>query len=632
MNYRRPLWVVSLALAASMAVGFGQQPADTILYNGKILTVDKNFGVAQAVAVSGKQIAAVGTDADVLKLAGPNTVRIDLKGKTVTPGLIHTHVHLEDVGGYARELPAVKVKQFPINMRAIKTKEDVLKQIRETIAAFKFKPGEWLFFPTNPRGNGQAKIILDELTASVLDTAAPNNPIVLSTGMPKINIALLNGRAIEKMWAKYGNFIQTYGRYWIDASGKPTGIIETPAVRLLWEDSEFGLGPAPEDAGPMYKKILEENFSALGVTTISGALNTSTQKAYEWLDTRGEMPLRYGWGAMAAFGPEADMKQYKLGAGTDNLFITSVSSRAVDGAGGRMCISIKRDTKAVTAIEGEDGSVMGLGAAADWWPRGQCSLDIEYNGGTRGARIKGNYFVEWYQKVAQEGLRSANAHVSGNDSHSRLITEWERIDRSKPGAVKGWAMDHCELVDPKDIPRAGKLGLMWSCDMGNAVSDDTAIAFGEQTVHDYAVPIKSMMAAGINVSLEGSWSGMETAVTRKDQKGKVWGAKERVDRRTALTMATQNGANYVLKPDKLGSIEVGKLADLVIIDRDYMTVPEDEISEIKALVTMMGGKFIYVTTGFSTEYNFKPAGALITTFEELRKRRPAGFAGGGGGD
>jgi predicted amidohydrolase YtcJ len=139
-----------------------------------------------------------------------------------------------------------------------------------------------------------------------------------------------------------------------------------------------------------------------------------------------------------------------------------------------------------------------------------------------------------------------------------------------------------------------------------------------------------MIDAGINVSNEGDWDGIEIMITRKDSKGKVWGADQKIDRVTALRVATQNGANYILKADKLGSIEAGKLADLVILDKDYMTMPEDEIGEMRPLLTMMGGKIVFLRSDFSTESGVKPAGAEISTHEELQKRRPAGGVGGGG--
>jgi hypothetical protein len=374
---------------------------------------------------------------------------------------------------------------------------------------------------------------------------------------------------------------------------------------------------------PLYRKNLEERI-AVGNTVISGGLHTSSVRAYQWLEARGEMPMRYGYGVMSTFGlPGADRK-FEMGAGTDMIWITSMSSRAVDGAGSRMCISIERDSEAAATVEGGEG-MMGLSAVSGWWPRGQCLMDIEYGGGSRGAAVKANYFNEWYNQVAQDGLRSANVHVSGNDSHSRVISALERIDRANPGAVRGWGMDHCTLIDPEDVPRAAKLGLMWSCsplgEGGRAPM--IAAAFGDRVAHTYVSPIKTMLDAGINVSLEGEWAGVESLITRKDGEGKVWGPDQRVDRNTALRIATINGAVYVLKKDRLGSIEVGKLADLVVLDRDYMTVPEEEISETRSLMTMLGGKMVFLHTDFADEYGLNPDGAVISTLEELEARRPA---------
>ncbi len=634
--YKHSVWIVALVLAACMNLGLAQETAHIIFYNGKILTVDSNFRTAQAVAVRGNRIAAVGTNDEVLRLAGANTLRIDLKGRTVTPGLINTHVHLESPGSYAAELSSPQRNQYPLNFTNVSTTDDVVKQIKDIIAAFDFKPGQWIFFPTNPRGR-HAKLLYDELNASVLDEAAPNNPIVLSIGVPQHNVALVSGVAVKELWRKYGDFIETYGRYWLDAYGRPDGHVEAPTSRIIWEDEEFGLGPAPEHVAPLYRKILEE-YSAQGVTGLSGGLHTSTVRAYQWLDARGRMPLRYGYGVLRAFVPVqgSEMSQYKLGDGTDNVFITSVSSRAVDGAGARMCISLERNSEAVaaaTAAAGQEASLMGLSSVSEWWPRGQCALDIEYGGASKGARVKANYFMEFYNKVSQNGLRSANVHVSGNDSHARMISEFERIDRISPGAVKGWGMDHCNLIDPRDIPRAARLGLMWSCSPGNAISGQVLQAFGPEILNTYAAPIKSMVDAGINVSLEGEgagsfWGAVELAITRKDEEDKVWGPDERVDRSTALRIATQNGANYMLKGDQLGSIEPGKFADLVVLDHDYMSIPEEDISEIRSLLTLLGGKFIFLHNDFAREYNLRPVGAVISTLEELENRRPRSFGGG----
>jgi predicted amidohydrolase YtcJ len=153
------------------------------------------------------------------------------------------------------------------------------------------------------------------------------------------NINMVNGVAIKELWRKYGDFLETYGRYWVDKDGNPSGILEPPASRIAWEDEEFtakGLAPKPEDVGPYFRKILIEDYSSMGVTTLSGSLNTSSVEAYKWLDSRGEMPLRYAYGAMAAFQPGRDLKRYKLGDGTDTVFIAAMSARATGRGGTRM--------------------------------------------------------------------------------------------------------------------------------------------------------------------------------------------------------------------------------------------------------------------------------------------------------
>jgi predicted amidohydrolase YtcJ len=607
-------------LFLSVGFSFAQQNADTILYNGKVLTVDARFSVAEAVAVRDDRIVAVGTSADVLKLAGPGTLRIDLKGKTVTPGLIHTHVHMESPGRYGRGLPAAQSKRYPLNFRIVKTKEDVIQQIRDTMAAFDFEPGEWIQFSTNPSGE-HARLLYDELNRWELDKATPDNPIFFSLGVPILNMVLVNSKAIEALWAKHGDFIETYGRYWVDEQGRPDGHLEAPAARVVVQ--EFGPVPDIEIMAPLYKKGLQER-AAVGNTTISGGLHGFSVDVYKWLDERGEMPVRYGYGVAWTFGlPDADNTQFKMGGGTDRVWITSMSARGVDGAGSRMCISLDRDSEAVAAAEGSESSLMGLAALSEWWPRGQCNLDIEYAGATKGAPLKANYFMEWFNQVAQDGLRSANLHTSGDESYSRLISELERIDQANPGSVKGWAMDHCTMIDPRDIPRAARLGIMMSCQPlgeGNR-APMVGEAFGKHVADTYVAPIKSMLDAGINISLEGQWGGVETLITRKDEDGKVWGPNERLDRATALRVATRNGANYVLKGDKLGSIEVGKLADLVVLDRDYLTVPEEEISEIQSLMTLLGGEIIFLHSDFSREHSLRPEGTLVSTLEELRQRR-----------
>src|ERR1051325_7498392 len=141
------LYLIALAGAVfGSRPAMAQQSADLILHNGKILTVDANFATAQAVAVTGNKISAVGTDADVLKTAGQNTVKIDLKGRTVVPGLIDTHLHITGPGSYMDPLPADKRRDFSVDWKGVSNKDDVLNQIRGIMTKYHPPKGEWIAF------------------------------------------------------------------------------------------------------------------------------------------------------------------------------------------------------------------------------------------------------------------------------------------------------------------------------------------------------------------------------------------------------------------------------------------------------------------------------------------------------
>jgi hypothetical protein len=194
------------------------------------------------------------------------------------------------------------------------------------------------------------------------------------------------------------------------------------------------------------------------------------------------------------------------------------------------------------------------------------------------------------------------------------------------------------MVNPKDFPRLARTGIVMSCYVLHSVNGSALIAqaYGDTVANTFPSPLKSMVDAGVRVVLESDantflWQDIEAAVTRKDRNGKVWAPQERVDRPTALRMFTSWGGEYVLKGDKLGTIETGKLADLVVLDRDYLTVPEDQISDIQPQVTIFDGKIIYVHSQFAQEYNLRPANAIVSTYKDLiARRKPRSSFGGGG--
>lgn len=641
IRFARVIALALISLLWMIPEAKSQQPPDLILHNGKILTVDSKFSVAEAVAINGNQFEAVGSNEEILKLKGPNTTVVDLKGKTAIPGLIDTHSHLYNYaeGAYGGDLGAAKMRRFNVDWRGVRTKEDVLAQMQGIMQKYPFKPGEWIYF-TNSLSligvNGSvdsAKILWDELTRWELDKVAPNNPIAMTLGYPELGGFRVNSKAIDLVWNNlgYANFIKKYGRFSIANNGQPDGLIEPPASRIVLE--LLG-GGAAKDLAPIYRKYMDE-LNAQGVTTVSTRMPDYALNAYELLQSQGDMRIRIGYGQLNLFGNIKDLDKElpvlakRMGTGSDMLWLTSASPTAVDGTTGaaRVCTNLPRKGGAAGALE-------------KWFPMGACQLDVEYRGpAQRGAPLQGNYFRDWIQASGRYGVRFANTHVSGDRSVSILVATMEQLQKQYgPKAIKGWAIDHCDLISPSDIALAGKLGITFSC-YSSPIEKASSIAdsYGQEVAEKYISPVKSLLDAGAKVVFEMDndgyvWRFLERTITRKDNKGRLWGPQERVDRTTALKMITRWAAEYVLRPDKLGSIEPGKLADLVVLNRDYMTIPEEEIRGLESRLTILGGKIVYVHRDFAQEYNLQRPDAVVSTYNELRSRRNPfrDYSGGGG--
>jgi len=188
----------------------------------------------------------------------------------------------------------------------------------------------------------------------------------------------------------------------------------------------------------------------------------------------------------------------------------------------------------------------------------------------------------------------------------------EEVSQQYPDVVeRRWSIDHCRFLTDEHAERAKKLGLMFSCGpkyiYGGKRGDIGAysVLYGEDVAQDVVVPLRRLLDHGLRTTLQldqhafHPFLALEVVVNRKDSDGTVWGPQQRVSRREALYMYTRWGAEYVLKEDRLGTIETSKLADFVVLNQDYLTVPEDEIGQIDPVLTVMGGKLIYTEPEFS---------------------------------
>jgi len=619
------------------------QNADVILHNGKVLTVDNNFSIAEAIAITGNKITAVGTNQEVLPQAGPNTLKLNLKGRTVIPGLIDTHLHITGPGAYEGEtpIPPDKRRNYVVDWRAISNKQDLLNQIKQLMEKFKPPAGEWIAFNNllsfstvnDAEPTAKAKILYDDMNRYDLDKVIPDNPAILTMGVPDENALFVNSKAFDIVWNKNGDFLKKYGRYWLDSTGRPDGHLEPPFTRLIL--NVYAPKVTGEDLAKGLPNILQE-LNAQGHTTISTKLRLNSIDAYKLLDQRSKLTMRMayglGWdyfGSMTDLTQDLKQLQNKTGTGTGMVWVNSEAPSSFDGATTRGCTNQKR--------------LVAYGPIDSWFPLGQCHTDSEYKGGpARSANIGGNYFQDWVMIMGQYGLRMANDHVSGDRSVGNLLGMVERIQQQHgANATQNWAFDHCTMVDPKDFPRAARLKVMFSCAPKYIVDNAAAanISYGPEVANNFIVPVKSMIKAGVKVAYEADrdtyvWKDLELFLTRRGVDGKVYGPQERLDKVETLRTVTNWASEYVLKPDQLGTLESGKLADIVVLDKDYLSIPDEQVSEIQPQLTILDGKIIFVHSDFAKEYNLRPAGALISTYKELKARRPApvqSMVGEGGG-
>jgi len=428
---------------------------------------------------------------------------------------------------------------------------------------------------------------------------------------------------MDWVMTNHGDFVKQNGRFWVDAQGRPDGHLEPPASRLVLP---FTYDRKASVLAPLYEKNMQEHL-AMGMTGISTRLPRDSVAAYKLLEDQGKLQWRIGFGDIETFG-NTDLSKTNLkadaakigkgpdGKDSDRLWMTGMGPTAIDGVTSRACTDQKR-TGDLTPID-------------SWFPMGQCHTDIEYKGSPkRAAPLTKNYFADWIMASGRDGLRFGNVHVAGDRGTGNMLNFIEKLQAQYgPNSTKNWGLDHCDMVNPKDFPRIAKTKVFMSCYVLHSVNGSKLIAqaYGDQIANTFPSPLNSMVKAGGRVVLESDsasyiWDDIRAAVTRKDRAGKVWAPQERVDPATALKMFTIWAAQYVLKDDKLGSIEKGKLADLVVLDQDMLTIPGDDLVKIQPQLTMLDGKPVFVHTSFASEYNYRPAGAVISSYADLIKRR-----------
>lgn len=536
---------------------------DMILYNGKVATVDKYFSIAQAVAIRDGKFLAVGKNTNIFALAGRGTLKIDLKGKTVLPGLIDSHNHMEEAGEALYKVPLGKAK----------TVADALALIKEWVV--KTKPGEWI------RGGGWHPLAqLQEkryLTRWEIDSVAADNPVFLPTVG---HFVMVNSYAMKLAGITKDTPNPTGGEIQRDpVTGEPNGVLAEAAIPLV----SNVVSPWPFDLKVKMYKDAMKTFNSAGITgTVIGVTDPESFKIYQhiWANREATMRVSLMYCPTGEAIPTESLDEW---------------GRIIRGIG---CYSdFGDDWLSFSGIKliVDGGMTLKTAYMRDPYPH-----DPSYYGSFLIPPERLNKLVA----ICNRYNWRVGIHCVGDAAIDKVLDAYEYANKEKSIMGRRFILIHASLMQPDQMERAKKLGVR--VDLQNNFMWDkaaTAERFLGKEKANRACPTKWMIdhmgigsiGAGTDypVNTFNPFINMYIMVTRKDPNGVVYGADQAITREEALRLYTNGSAAYSFKENVKGSIEPGKLADLVVISHDILTCPEESMKDIQAVMTIVDGKIVY---------------------------------------
>jgi predicted amidohydrolase YtcJ len=531
--------------------------ADLILSNGKIITVDKENSLTESVAIRDGIIISTGSSKEINQLAGSETKIVDLEGKTVLPGIIDSHTHPSHL--------AARFLEIDCRTPLVKNIPEILKKVEKK--AQESENGEWI------RGANFNDSKLEEkrhITRWELDEVSPKNPvfIVADTG----HQALVNSKALEIAGVDKSTPDPPGGNIERDEKGEPTGLLYENAMELIDKHiPEYSIEALKES----YRDVVTK-FSEWGITTTHNASSHKNGiRAYKQLLDEGTRQLRMR--LMMSVNSE------NPGDVLDALELAGIESGLGDHWLKIMSIKIMGD---------------GSGAGGT-----SCVYEPQH----RGTKGTGLWMTEPEQveklvvKAHKAGLR-VSIHSIGDRGIDIALDCIEKALKEHPVEDMRHRLEHNSLCTLKQLKRIKELGVTPSSSIGYmyGLGDQYAENYGSERSR-WLHPHKTMKEMGIiaggnndcPVTYYSPFVQIYEAVTRKTSSGKVISLQESISVIDAIRVYTWNGAYLGKDEDILGSIEQGKLADMIIIDRDILTIPEEEIKDIQVLTTIVDGKIIY---------------------------------------
>jgi predicted amidohydrolase YtcJ len=537
--------------------------ADLILFNGKVTTLDRQNPDATAIAIRAGRVIAAGSDADVTRHAGSNTQKVDLKGRRTIPGLIDSHMHIIRGGlNYNMELRWDGVRSLADALRMLKNQVDrtPAPQWVRVVGGFTEHQFAEKRLPT-----------LDEINA-----IAPDTPVFL---LHLYDRALLNRAAVRAVGYTKDTPGFPGGEIVRDGSGEPTGLlVAKPNATILYATLAKGPKLPPE-----YQKNSSRHFmrevNRLGVTGVidagGGFQNYPEDYAIvDELHRDGQLTVRIAYNLFTQ-KPKQELedfsgwaKQVKPGQGDDTYRNNGAGEMLVYSAADYEDFQVERPDMP-PSMEGDLEPVIRL-LAQNRWP--------------------------W------------RLHATYNETISRALDVFEKVNRDIPFDGVHWFIDHAETIDDRNIDRIAKLGGGIAVQHRMAYQGEYFVARYGSRAAERSPPIRRMLAAGVpvgagtdatRVASYNPWVSLSWLTTGQTVGGlSLYPTANRLDRETALRLWTEANTWFSSEQGKKGQIKAGQLADLAVLSDDYFSVGDGAIADITSVLTLLGGKAVYADAEF----------------------------------
>jgi len=559
----------AIVLAACHSAPASSDVADLVLTGGKVVTVDPARPQVEAVAIRGDRILAVGTADEIRRHVGRDTETVDLAGRLVIPGFIETHGHFVGLGE-ARTL---------LDLTTARTWDDIVRMVGE--AARTARPGAWI----RGRGWHQEKwtrapepSVEGMAVHASLSAVSPNNPVLLTHASG--HAAFVNARALEASGIGRNTPNPPGGTIVRDRSGAATGLLRETAQRLL-NDAMASAGKGRPDADVVaefreHVRLAGEDALAKGVTSFHDAGSSfATVDRLKAVADAGQLPVRLyvmlrreSNDAMASGLP-----RYKMVGHANNFLTVRSIKRQIDGA---------------------------LGSHGAWLLAPYADLPT-----SAGLVLEPVADIEGTARLAVRHGFQLNTHAIGDRANREVLDLYRRTFEA--AGVRGgdlrWRIEHAQHLHPADVPRFKELGVIAAVQGVHATSDGPWIPdrIGQTRAESGAYLWRSLLDAGA-VLVNGTDAPVEdlspiasfyASVSRRLADGRIFNVAQRMTREEALRSYTSAAAYAAFEEDLKGTLTPGKLADLVVLSKDILTVPEAEIPSTRVDLTVLGGTVRY---------------------------------------